>query len=261
MEKKESVWERDITHDIVGVLAVFGLVVSSVVLGTGVATLGVQAQVAFAEHDATATQTAAVLASDAARPTSHAIESESGRPALFNASSTPASALRSIASSTRALYCPSLASTVARGDKDATSTGSVRELQRFIASHYGLEASSTITGYFGSTTAAYLAKFQEEQGIAPAPRAGGLTRAAIAKLCSSEKDDSRRPPGIGTSTPQMRSHDEMMGTSTRPAEPPKPVSMQTYEGASNAAAVVSALGEISSGVGHLIAASLSLVGL
>jgi hypothetical protein len=258
MEKKESIWERDIAYDIVGVLAMFGLVVSSLVAGMGVATLGVKAQIAFAEHDSIASQTAAAFMGNSAEGTTRPAPRpmDAATPPSFNASSTPHE-VRSALASSSAMYCPKISMALNRGGKDATSTGDVRELQRFIASHYGLEASSTITGYFGSTTAAYVTRFQQEQGIPPAPTVGSLTRAAISKVCMG----GEKPPAMASSTPPMPPQREMMGTSTRHTEPPRPVSIQSYEGASNAAAVVSAVGEIGSGVGHLVLASLSLLGL
>ncbi len=279
MQKKQSVWERDIAYDVVGVLAVFGLVVSSLVAGLGVATLGVQVQLAFAEQTANSTQSAASFMATEARMAPRPMEGSSTPPS-FNASSTPPRDVKAALTLKGAMYCPKLSAVVSRGGKDATTTGSISELQRFIASHYGLEASSTVTGYFGSTTAAYLTKFQEEQGIPPAPVAGALTRAAIAKLCMGgdehraerplERFDDRsmsssspttgnvKPPHMGSTTSP---HKEMMDTTTRPVEPPRPVSMEGYEGASNAAAVLSAINEIGMGVGHLVLASLSLLGL
>lgn len=269
-DMKESVWQRDITHEVLGVLAVFALVLSSAVATLGVATLGVDAQLAFAQHTDAAIQTAAAaLALEIPPPPP--LMMHTGSSTEPYASTTPAHLIGDEASST-ALYCPKIAKTIARGGKDATTTGDVSELQRFIASKYNLDASSVVTGYFGSTTQAYLEKFQQEEGIDPAPMAGALTRAAIAKLCKDPGHTGSSTPMMGSSTPQFNAVGHDMGTGTPRMIPPLPhfegstttrpgVSMQNYEGASNAAAVVEAIAQITDGYQKLLQASLSLLGL
>lgn len=252
-KKKQSVWSKDITHEVVSTLAVFALVVASTITMLGVATLGVQAQVAFAQHEGLASQTAAAMLGaqrssmgDAARP--------DVRGEQRMATSTLRAAIRTDIKSSIGMYCPKIVAVIARGGKDATTTGSVSELQRFIASHYNLDQKEAVTGYFGSTTAGYLAKFQEEQGIPPSPTVGPLTRAAIARLCG------HIPPGDTRETPEA--------SSTRPMPPhPAPVerkpenSTQSYEGSTNAAAVADAVAQISDGYQKLLQASLNLLGL
>src|SRR5665647_106346 len=66
---KESVWQKDITHEVIGVLAVFALVVSSFVATLGITTLAIDAQLAFAQHTDAVSQTAsAVLAIEHSAP-------------------------------------------------------------------------------------------------------------------------------------------------------------------------------------------------
>ena len=281
-KKQQSVWERDITHEMLSTLAVFGLVVSSLVAGLGVATLGVQAQVAFAQREGSVNLTAAAFLGDDRQAPPRAAMAN-------NASNTPPEASRPAAAAVPMPYCPKIAKTIAFGRNEATSTGDVGELQRFIASRYGLPASTTVSGYFGSTTAMYLERFQKEQGIPTAPTVGPLTRAAIAKACLGAAGgehpmatttplmgEERRVPLQGTTTPPMPPRSDMhptdmMSTSTRPQEMPRRMtpppagrhesSMRAGGNAANAAAVVGALSQIGEGYQNLLHASISLIGL
>ena len=203
MEKKESMWTKDITHHVVGSLAVFGLVVSSLVTTLGVTELSVNAEVAFSQSQMTGQTAAAMLGDNSV---------SSSQPMMQNASGTPA--MLPPAASTTLVFCPQLKRSVSRGSRDATSTGDVTQLQMFLANHYGLAASSTVTGYFGPITQGYLEKFQEEQGISPAPNAGPLTRAAIARICTQQG-----AIGVGQNM-QTGSTTSGMGT---PSQSPPPV--------------------------------------
>ncbi len=122
-----------------------------------------------------------------------------------------------------------------------------------MAKHCSVDTKDVVTGYFGSTTQGLLTRFQMEQGIPPAPQAGPLTRAAIARLCG---------PGMGmmgsttSSQPERQEH----SVPVLPKAPPAPpVSYRTGE--SNAASVIEAISEISDGYGRLITATLGLIGL
>jgi hypothetical protein len=279
-----EVWTKDITHHVIGTLAVFGLVVSGLVTTAGVAAVGVNVEVALAQQTSVSSQTAAVMLGGIPVPP----------PVMQNASGTPMQhpPLLGMASSS-VQFCPKIARTISRGSIDATLTGNVTQLQMFIAAHFNLPASTTVSGYFGSTTQAYLEKFQQEQGIPPAPTAGPLTRAAIARLCGqagvhgqngvgSSTPMMGNPPPMGSTTPPMPpQYDNMRaGSSTNgttmpplpklppPPTPPTtvppptpPVSYNNNDNASNAASVVEAVNEIGDGYGRLFTASLQLFGL
>ncbi len=205
---KSEVWTQDITHIVIGSLAVFGLVVSSLITTLGVAAAGVNMEVAFAQQSASnqmVAQTATiVLAEDNHQaPGMMSVPMANGSTAIGTASST-------------VLFCPKLSRTIGRGTSEGTTTGDVGQLQQFIANHFGLNKDDVVTGHFGSTTQAFLEKFQQEQGISPAPFAGPLTRAAIARLCNPTSHDSsllkgNEGDGMGSST--------MMGSTTLPMPP------------------------------------------
>ncbi len=291
MQKVKSILQQDVTHHTILTLAAFGLIVSSVITTLGVATLGVQAQVAFAQNE-TVRQTAAALMGDnrGSQPTIILTATVGASTTPERPSMQPAKEVR-MASSTMAtgMFCPTIARTLMRGNSDATSTGEVAQLQKFIANKYGLNEKDVVTGYFGSTTAGYLQKFQQEQGIAPAPQVGPLTRAAIAKLCAPKQE---RDQMMGSSTPQMGSTSKMMqrgdrpegkgegmGSTTRmmgstteprrehptPPMPPKatstPTTVSYKNNSSNAASVIEALNEIGTGYTKLFSAALSSIGL
>src|ERR1051326_2003167 len=62
-------------------------------------------------------------------------------------------------------YCPQLTYNLVRGSTDYYTQGQVSQLQRFIFARYGV--SQQPTGYYGSLTAYYVARFQQEQGLYP----------------------------------------------------------------------------------------------
>jgi hypothetical protein len=214
----ETIWTRDITHHIVATMAVFGLVMSSLITTLGVATLGVEAQLAFAQNEAASQAAASFLGVDQPAPP----------PALSNSSSTlprpvmdqhmGTSSLSMGGMGKPAPFCPTILRTLNRGNNDATTTGDVAKLQMFLANHFNVAASTTVSGYFGSTTQAYLEKFQAEQGIPQAPTAGPLTRAAIAKLCGQGQGDQHGQ--MGSSTQMMDPNHPPMGSSTPGTMPP-----------------------------------------
>jgi len=285
-----DVWTQDITHYVVGSLAVFGLVMSVLVTTAGVAAVGVNVEVAFAQQESANQTASALLAIDTsttsvpilpvATTTATTTTTASTTPPLppvdghLGSSTNPALA-RSLPA-----FCPALSRTIGRGTHDATTTGDVGQLQQFMANHFGLESKDLVTGFFGSTTQSLLAKFQQEQGIAPAPFAGPLTRSAIARLCNpSSRDDKSLLKGknaahpsdlrhgsstVGSSTPPLLHHEDMrLGSTTeqhgRPVPPPAPTSY--IDNSSNAASIIEALNEIGDGYGRLITASLSMLGL
>jgi|GEM_PF-2067518 len=84
---------------------------------------------------------------------------------------------------TASKYCPTLSLTMERGARDASTSGQVSELQRFLAAHYSLDQAEIVTGFFGSITQSFVSRFQQEQGLPTFGVAGSLTRAAIAKIC------------------------------------------------------------------------------
>lgn len=276
-----EVWTKDITHHVIGTLAVFGLVVSALVTTAGVAAVGVNVELAFAQQEAAA-QTAALALADTPPPAMGMIPTVNGS---TTAPLPPAvGGGGSIGSSTQPLgvtgnqpFCPKIMRTVARGRHEATTTGDVGQLQQFIASHYGLDPKDVVTGHFGSTTEGYLKKFQQEQGIPPASSVGPLTRAAIARLCNpSGKDPATTRGDLQRNSKDAPRHDDMMGSSTkdrgenrmppRPPMPPMPPKAQAAptsynNSSSNAASVVEAMAEIGDGYGKLITASLQMFGL
>ncbi|MBI2048533.1 MAG: peptidoglycan-binding protein [Parcubacteria group bacterium] len=82
--------------------------------------------------------------------------------------------------------CPTLTVLLKRGSRDATSKNQVTELQLFLAEHFGLNEEDVVTGYFGKTTASYVVRFQQEQGLPAFGIAGSMTRAAIARVCGGQ---------------------------------------------------------------------------
>lgn len=77
--------------------------------------------------------------------------------------------------------CPTLSHNLYRGLSDYYTQGQVTQLQNFLNARYG---NQLVTGYFGSMTAANVARFQQEQGVYPVTGGvGPLTRAAIARVC------------------------------------------------------------------------------
>ena len=287
-----EIWTQDITHIVIGSLAVFGLVVSSLVTTAGVAAAGVNVELAFAQQESVASQTASVVLADSNRPVPPPMPAALGSTTSLMASST-------------AMFCPKIARTVMRGNHDATTTGDIGQLQQFMAEHFNMDTKDVVTGFFGSTTQGLLMRFQEEQGIPPTPQAGPLTRAAIARLCNPTSHDngsllkgnggdhgmgsttmgSTTPPmpprhddfhpsmgstTVGSST--MPHREDIEGSSTEhhgPMMPPPPPKAPTptttpvtyYNNASNSASVLEAINEIGDGYGRLLTASLSMLGL
>lgn len=82
-------------------------------------------------------------------------------------------------------YCPKLSITMQRGARDASVSGQVSELQKFISDYYDIDPDEIVTGFFGRITQGYVQQFQREQGLPSFGIAGSLTRAAIAKVCTS----------------------------------------------------------------------------
>lgn len=82
-------------------------------------------------------------------------------------------------------YCPKLSITMQRGARDVAYSGQVSELQKFISDYYDIDPDEIVTGFFGRITQGYVQQFQREQGLPTFGIAGSMTRAAIAKVCTS----------------------------------------------------------------------------
>ena len=216
-------WHQDVTHHVIGTMAVFGLVVSAFVTTVGVASVGVQTEVAFAQNASALSQTAALAMGDtppaavllptvaAPVPPPQGTTTMPSRPTMDQhmGSSTNDHPMMGMGSTSIKMVCPVLTRTIGRGSNDATTTGNVSQLQQFMANHFGLDTKDVVTGHFGSTTQNLVQKFQQEQGLATTTGAGPLTRAAIARLCN--------PSGKDPSTTQGDiNRDNHMGTSTSP---------------------------------------------
>ena len=89
-------------------------------------------------------------------------------------------------------HCPQITKSLIRGLKDATSTGEVSELQKFFADYYQVKKEDVVTGFFGSSTANYVRKFQKEQGLDQVGNVGPMTRGLIAKACARAINQDRR---------------------------------------------------------------------
>jgi peptidoglycan hydrolase-like protein with peptidoglycan-binding domain len=86
-------------------------------------------------------------------------------------------------SATPTATCVNITATLAQGSTDATTGGQVKQLQQFLTQHLNLQ-DNIVTGFFGPKTAQHLKEFQAEQGLDRAGRVGGLTRAALARMCN-----------------------------------------------------------------------------
>ena len=82
-------------------------------------------------------------------------------------------------------YCPKLSITMQRGARDVSNSGQVSELQKFLSDYYDVDPEEIVTGFFGRITQGYVQKFQREYGLPTFGIAGSMTRAAIAKICTS----------------------------------------------------------------------------
>ncbi len=83
------------------------------------------------------------------------------------------------------VYCPQLVQTLQQGARDAgtSPTGQVTELQKFLASYYGVDQGTLVSGYFGALTQKYTTQFQTEQQLSAYGVVGSQTRAAIQTAC------------------------------------------------------------------------------
>ncbi len=82
-----------------------------------------------------------------------------------------------------AAYCPNLSVTMQRSARDASSSGQVSELQKFLSGYYDIDPEELVTGFFGRITQSYVQRFQSEQGLPSYGIVGSLTRARIASVC------------------------------------------------------------------------------
>lgn len=100
-------------------------------------------------------------------------------------------------------YCPKLSITMQRGARDAAYSGQVSELQKFISDYYDIDPDEIVTGFFGRITQGYVQQFQREQGLPSFGIAGSMTRAAIAKVCTSNtfSGNGQTVPNSTGSTP------------------------------------------------------------
>lgn len=97
-------------------------------------------------------------------------------------------------------YCPKLSITMQRGARDVSYSGQVSELQKFLSDYYDIDPEEIVTGFFGRITQGYVQQFQREQGLPSFGIAGSMTRAAIAKVCSSNTSNNQTPATSGTSS-------------------------------------------------------------
>ena len=84
--------------------------------------------------------------------------------------------------------CPHITSTLSVGSTDVTTGGQVSRLQLFLK-HYFTD-NIIVTGYFDSSTARYVRRFQAQRNIAQVGVVGPLTRAAIARTCTTCTTDA-----------------------------------------------------------------------
>lgn len=78
--------------------------------------------------------------------------------------------------------CPVLSYNLTLGSSDYYTRGQVSQLQNFLRNRYN--DSRLAGGYYGSLTASYVARFQQESGVYPVTGGvGPLTRAAIQRTC------------------------------------------------------------------------------
>ena len=78
-------------------------------------------------------------------------------------------------------YCPQLSYNLYVGSHDYYTQAQVSQLQQFLSSQGYYQP---VTGYFGMTTRANVAQFQQQQGVYPVTGGvGPLTRAAIVRVC------------------------------------------------------------------------------
>lgn len=79
--------------------------------------------------------------------------------------------------------CSAITYNLYRGMRDTNPNGPIVQLQRFLASRFGLNQNDIATGYFGPLTQSYVMAFQREQGLDQVGIVGPYTRAAIWSLC------------------------------------------------------------------------------
>ena len=191
-------WQQEVSGHMLVTLAAFGLVVSSFFTATAIAAAGVNVEVALAQQASEVAQTASVA----------------------NAMPVPPSMMdTNMSASSTNMFCPQLARTIGRGSDDFATSTDVTQLQEFIAAHFGLAASTTVSGHFGPVTQALLERFQVEQGIATATQAGPLTRAAIARVCGGQNgngQNSNGGPGNTQGNNQGKGQGMGQGSSTLP---------------------------------------------
>jgi hypothetical protein len=228
---------KDITREVVMTMAVCGLVFSSAVASVAVANLGVEVQVAFAQITADNSGTAAVaLASPTGSLSEAQIQAVIGLLASFNVNEATISAVDTVLHNNTGSNAPAVEPSIASstqqpsagfgGSRLPTATSSSTEsaylashctvpagtlqsgmrgadvstLQNFLISQ-GYMASSSMSGFFGTTTEGALKDWQDKQGIASSGDAsstgwgvfGPHTRLIMAGLCN----PTPPPPHLG----------------------------------------------------------------
>ncbi len=93
-------------------------------------------------------------------------------------------------------YCPKLSTTMQRGARDVSYSGQVSELQKFFSDYYEIDEDEIVTGFFGRVTLGYVIKFQKEHGLPSFGIVGSMTRATIAKVCTSSTFSGNSQSGI-----------------------------------------------------------------
>jgi peptidoglycan hydrolase-like protein with peptidoglycan-binding domain len=80
-----------------------------------------------------------------------------------------------------------------RGARDVSYGGQVSELQKFLSDYYDIDPEEIVTGFFGRITQGYVQQFQRAQGLPSFGIAGSMTRATIAKVCTSNTSTNQTP--------------------------------------------------------------------
>lgn len=94
----------------------------------------------------------------------------------------------------RPVACPVLFNVAMRfQDRDNPGVRNVRELQIFLATHYGIPREDIVTGYFGKATESRVKRFQRENGIEETGIVGTQTRNAIQRVCGRSLIPSTTP--------------------------------------------------------------------
>jgi peptidoglycan hydrolase-like protein with peptidoglycan-binding domain len=96
--------------------------------------------------------------------------------------------------------CPTLVRSLERGSRDA----SVQELQKFLATRYGVDQSVLVSGFFGSTTQSYVRRYQADNGLPALGIVGPMTREHMRRACAKVSTPSVTDSPITPTTHEKR---------------------------------------------------------